>query len=226
MSGLEQDERAILRCIERYQNRSGRTPSYEEIRVLTRMYSKDHVYRDVKALERKGFLRCERGISRGITLLRNAEGYRITPHSIALPVLGLAAAGDPIPQMGDNDAPLDWIEIARSMLPETEGVFAIRVRGNSMIDALVNDGDTVVMTKRETASNGQLVAVRIRNDPTNPGVTLKRFFRQNGHVWLRPENPEHKAKMFKSGDVQVEGVVLCVIRNLPPNKFARPIRPR
>jgi repressor LexA len=218
MSGLDEHERRILRCIERYQNRFGRTPSYEEIRVLTGMSSKDHVYRDVKALEQMGYLQCEPSISRGITLLRSADGYHITPHSVSIPVLGHASAGEPIPLVDDGNTPLDWIEMARSMLPDSEGVFAVRVRGNSMIDALVNDGDTVVMTKQETARNGELVAVRIKNDPTNPGITLKRFFRRNGHVWLKPENQELRAKKYAAGDVHIEGKVLCVIRNIPASK--------
>ncbi len=225
MSGLHEHERRILRCIERYQNRFGRTPSYEEIRVLAGMSSKDHVYRDVKALEHMGYLQCERSISRGITLLRSADGYRMTRHSISIPVLGDACAREPVPLVDDSNTPFDWIEMARSMLPDSEGVFAVRVRGNSMIDALVNDGDTVVMSKQDTARNGELVAVRIKNDPTNPGFTLKRFFRRNGQVWLKPENPELKAVKYAARDVHVEGKVLCVIRNIPIPNASRPIRP-
>lgn len=222
MSGLHDHERRILRCIERYQNRFGRTPSYEEIRVLTGMSSKDHVHRDVKALEQMGYLQCEPSISRGITLLRSADGYQMTPYSVSIPVLGQASAGAPTPLISENSSPLDWIEITRSILPDSEGVFAVQVRGNSMIDALVNDGDTVVMTKQETARNGELVAVRIKNDPKNPGMTLKRFFRRNGHVWLRPEDPEQRAKKYAARDVHVEAKVICVIRNIPASRVPHP----
>ncbi len=230
MEALQQDELEILRCIERYQNRNGRTPSYEEVRQCTGMSSKDHVYRDVQSLERKGYLRCERGISRGIVLLFNAAGYRMTPSSVSVPILGYVAAGEPIPLQDTNSTPLDWIEITRSMLPETEDIFAVRVRGNSMIDALVNDGDTVVMKKQEVATNGELVAVRLKSDPTNHGITLKRFFRRNGTVWLVPENPELSAAKYRAGDVEVQGKVLCVIRSIPSAQAsapgARPVRPR
>jgi repressor LexA len=101
----------------------------------------------------------------------------------------------------------------------------VRVRGNSMIDALVNDGDTVVMKKQDTARNGELVAVRLKKDPTSIGVTLKRFFRRNGHVWLQPENPMLDARQYKSTDVEIQGKVLCVIRHLPTGKAGRPLRP-
>ncbi len=233
MDGLSRDEREILHCIERYQNQFGRTPSYEEIRESTGMRSKDHVFRDVKTLEQKGYVHCERGVSRGIRLLRTANGYPVSTTSISIPALGYIAAGEPIPLPEVNQAPLDWVQIAREMLPDSEDVFAVRIRGNSMMDALVNDGDTVLMKKQDTARNGELVAVRLKNDPTNQGITLKRFFRQNGHVVLQPENPQLQAQQYPAGDVEIQGKVLCVIRHVPhtdeaphrDNHGQRPIRP-
>ncbi len=214
MSGLDEHGRRILRFIERYQNHYGRTPSYEEIRVEIGLRSKNHVYRDVKTLEHMGYLHREKGISRGITLLRTADGYVVTPHSVSIPVLGHTLI-ESLPRVDDGGAPTDWIELTRAMLPDSEGVFAVRVNGDSMIDALVNDGDTVVMTRQDTACNGELVAVKIRNDPTNTGLTLKRYYRRNGHVWLKPENPALRARKYPTHDVHVEGKVLCVIRNIP-----------
>jgi repressor LexA len=214
-----------LRFIERYQNKFGRTPSYEEIRKGTGMNSKDHVYRDVKTLEESRYLKRERSISRGITLLRTAEGYPVTQNGYSIPVLGAIAAGNPIP-LAETPVALDWIEITRAMIPDAEDVYAVRVQGNSMMDALVNDGDTVVMKKQDSARNGELVAVRLKKDPTNVGVTLKRFFRRNGDVWLQPENPVLLAKRYKASEVEIQGKVLCVIRHIPNGKAARALRPR
>lgn len=225
MNALGEHERSILRFIEKYQNKFGRTPSYEEIRQGTGMSSKDHVYRDVKTLEDRKYVRRERSISRGITLLRTADGYPVTPHAYSIPVMGAIAAGNPIPLPEGTPTAPDWIEITRAMIPDAEDVFAVRVRGNSMIDALVNDGDTVVMKKQETAKNGELVAVRLKNDPTNIGITLKRFYRRDGHVWLRPENPTLGARKYKTSDVEIQGKVLCVIRNIP-NSTGNPLWPR
>ncbi len=229
MDGLSTDEREILHCIERYQNQFGRTPSYEEIRVWTGMSSKDHVFRDVRTLEEKGYLHCERGISRGITLLRTANGYPVRSHSISIPTLGYIAAGEPIPLPEVDAAPLDWVQIAREMLPDSEDVFAVRVRGNSMMDALMNDGDTVLMKKQDTARDGELVAVRLKNDPTNQGITLKRIFRQDGHILLQPENPALRAHQYPANQVEIQGKVLCVIRNIPntgKHNGRRPVRPQ
>lgn len=225
MNALDRDERDILRFIERYQNKFGRTPSYEEIRRGTGMSSTDHVYRDVRSLEQAKYLKRDRGISRGITLLRTADGYPVNPNAYAIPILGTIAAGNPIPLPDSTWAAApDWIDITRGMIPDAEDVFAVRVRGNSMIDALVNDGDTVVMKKQDTARNGELVAVRLKKDPTSIGVTLKRFFRRSGHVWLQPENPMLDAKQYRSSEVEIQGKVLCVIRHIPTGKAGRPLR--
>ncbi len=215
MLELGQDEHKILRFIERFQGKFGRTPTYEEIMIGTGMSSKDHVYRDVKKLERRGHLRITRGISRGITLLHTADGYPITASGYSVPLLGIITAGQPIPVPDPNAPPLDWVEVTRSMIADAEGVFAVKVRGNSMIDALINDGDTVLLKREETARNGDLVAVRLKSDPTNVETTLKRFYRVNGHVELKPENPILKPIFVRPEEVEIQGTVLCVIRNVP-----------
>lgn len=222
MKELDQDQCKILRFIERYQNEFGRVPSYEEIRTATGMRSKDHVYRDVKALEKLKYLRCQRGISRGITLLRTVEGYPMTASAYSLPVLGSISAGNPIPlpEVGANQ-PLDWVEVTRAMIPDAEGVFAIRVHGNSMIDALVNDGDTVVLKQQDTARDGELVAVRLKNDPTNVGTTLKRLYSSKDRVRLQPENPTLEPIDVLADEVEVQGIVLCVIRQMPESRITQ-----
>ena len=120
--------------------------------------------------------------------------------------------------------PIDWIQVTRQMLPDSEGAFALRVRGNSMIDALVNDGDTIILRQQSFARNGELVAVRLRKDPTNPVTTLKRFYRINGHVLLKPENPTFKQIRAKADEVEIQGKVLYVIRDIPGND--KKIRPK
>lgn len=218
MKELDQDQRKILRFIERYQNEFGRVPSYEEIRQGTGMSSKDHVYRDVQALEAMKYVKRERGISRGITLLRTADGYPVTATGYSLPVLGTVAAGSPIPLPDRGTPPLDWIEVTRAMIPDAERVFAIKVSGNSMIDALVNDGDTIVLRQQGTARDGELVAVRLKNDPTSLGTTLKRFYRRDGQVLLQPENPTLKPVVASPQDIEIQGMVLCIIRKIPPGR--------
>ncbi len=225
MKELRLDELAILRLIERFQNKYGFSPTVEEIREQTGMHSKDHVYRDLKKLVARGFLKIAPRVSRGIILLRTADGYRVTPGGCEIPIWGVVTAGTPIPLPDPNAQPIDWLEVTRRMLPDSEGVFALRVRGNSMIDALVNDGDTVILKRQNTARNGELVAVRLRKDPTNPVTTLKRFYRVNGRVLLKPENPKYRCIPAKASDVEIQGKVLYVIRGVPGNK-SKPLRAR
>ncbi|MEW5720589.1 MAG: transcriptional repressor LexA, partial [Chloroflexota bacterium] len=214
MLELGHDERNILRFIERFCNQRAFSPTIEEIRVGAAMKSKDHVHRDLKRLEQLRYVKIERGASRGIVLLRTADGYPIIPGGYRIPILGIIAAGKAIPLPEANAQPIDWVDATRAMLGDSENVFALRVRGNSMIDALVNDGDTIILKRQETAQNRELVAVRLKNDPTNPGTTLKRFYRYKNRVCLQPENPTLKAKYYKPTEVEIQGKVLCVIRKI------------
>ena len=215
MSELGHDERTILRFIERFTNQRAFSPTIEEIRVGAAMKSKDHVHRDLKRLEKLGYVKIERRASRGIILLRTADDYPIIPGGYRIPILGFISAGKPIPLPDANIPPIDWADTTRAMLGDSENVFALRVRGNSMIDALVNDGDTIILKRQEIAQNHELVAVRLKNDPTNLGTTLKRFYRRKNRVWLQPENPTLRAKSYKSSAIEIQGKVLCVIRKMP-----------
>jgi repressor LexA len=210
---LSQHERNILWFVEHYQNKFGVSPTVEEIRTATRMNSKDHVHRDLRKLEQLGYLQIRRGVSRGIVLLRNAAGYPISSGGYSIPIWGVITAGNPIPLPDPNAPPLDWIEITRAMVPDPENTFALRVRGTSMIDALINDGDIVVLRKQETAQNGDLVAARLKKDPTNPETTLKRFYREGDQVVLRPENPQYDPIPALPDEVEIQGKVIYVLRN-------------
>lgn len=226
MSELGQDERRILRFIERYSNQRAFSPTIEEIRVGVEIKSKDHVHRDLRELEKLDYVKIERGTSRGIVLLRTADAYPIIPGGWRIPVLGFISAGKPIPVPDANAQPIDWVDVTRAMLADTEHVFALRVRGDSMIDALVNDGDTIMLKRQETAQNGELVAVRLKNDPTNLGTTLKRFYHRRNRVWLQPENPTLRAKAYKPSAIEIQGKVLCVIRTMPHSNAGTAVRVR
>ncbi len=214
MDALDDHERRILRFIERYQNEFGRTPSYEEIRRGTNMSSRDHVYRDVQTLEEKKYVKREPAISRGLTLLRTTNGYPVTPNGYSIPVVSTITAATTAPLAYAVEQAQDWIEITRAMIPDAEDVYAIRVRGNSLMDALVSEGDTVVLKKQTTANDGELVAVGLKNKPAASGFALKRYYRRDGHVWLASENPAFDARRYEASDVEIQGLVLCVIRNV------------
>ncbi len=213
MNELSQHERDILRFIERYKKKHGISPTVEEIRVGTGMKSKDHVHRELRRLQRRGFLRIKPGVGRGIILLKTADGYPLDSGSVSIPLWGIITAGGPIPLPDPTLPPLDWITITRAMIPDPENAYALRVRGTSMIDALINDGDIVVLRRQETAQNGDLVAARLWKDPTNPETTLKRFFRIGDQIELRPENPVYQTIPAKPNEVEIQGKVIYVMRD-------------
>lgn len=210
---LHGHERRILRFLERYYLDQRMCPSFEEIRKAVNLASKDHVYRDLNLLEEKGFIERERGKSRAIRLLRCVDGQPFDADSFTVPLCGVIAAGQPIAAPGDgvrNDIP-ETLTLTRDIVKERDGVYALRVEGNSMIDALINDGDIVLLRHQDTAENGDMVAVWLEE---NGETTLKRFFHEGNRVRLQPENPTMEPIYADPRDVRVQGKVVTVIRQV------------
>ncbi|MEZ4516209.1 MAG: S24 family peptidase [Chloroflexota bacterium] len=131
---------------------------------------------------------------------------------IRIPLAGTIVASNPI-EVGNNGFSTydedDAVELSSSMLPDrTEGLFALKVSGDSMIDAMVNDGDIVIMRQQNEARNGDMVAVWLQGDTT----TLKYFFNEGNQIRLQPANPTMQPIYVAPGDVQVQGKVMMVLR--------------
>jgi repressor LexA len=109
------------------------------------------------------------------------------------------------------DSELDTIELPRGFVPEEEGVYALKVKGNSMIDALINDGDIVVMRHAETAENGEMVAAWLRDKEE---TTLKRFYHEGQQIRLQPENQTMEPIYVDPDKVDIKGRVVAVIRRV------------
>jgi repressor LexA len=222
MDKLDRHEIDILRFIERYQNRnSGISPSYKEIGQAIGVLSKDHVSRDLRKLVRLGYLLIQRGKARAIILLRTADGYRVAMGNYRIPVWGFISAGDPIPLPDQASEPMDWIDVPRSTIMDSAGVFGVRVKGDSMIDALVNDGDTVLIRQQQTAANGDLVAARLTIDPTHPLTTFKRFYREGNDIELKPENPQLDSIPVDACQIEIQGIVVHVSRDASRNDSSK-----
>jgi repressor LexA len=127
-----------------------------------------------------------------------------------LPVLGQIAAGQPISVPDDPD-PEDYIEVSSDMVGAREEVFALHVKGDSMIDALINDGDIVVLQQTDTAENGEMVAAWIED---REETTLKRFYREDGMIRLQPANPTMGPIFEQDSNVRIQGRVIAVIRSV------------
>ena len=199
---LSERQRRMLGFIEQFVEENGYPPTYEEIRVALGISTKSLVNHHLDALEGAGCLARMPNTPRGIRLSQS-KTFRV-------PKLGTIAAGFPI-TAGDPD-PDDFLELTRDIVAEQEGLYALRVAGNSMIDALVNDGDIIILKQENEARNGDMVAVWLRD---RDETTLKRFYRENGHVRLQPANPTMLPLYVHPSAVQVQGRVVAVIRQSP-----------
>jgi repressor LexA len=214
----------ILDCIARTVSERGYPPSVREIADAVGLASTSAVHHHLIALERDGLLERGSHSSRALRLTEQGEAQlerparrqptglgRVTPFRmpverdvLALPVLGEIAAGQPIEAYADGAESLD---VPRSLQARNDS-YVLRVRGKSMIDALIDDGDYVVVQPQATAHDGDIVVALLEDN----GVTLKRFFREDDRIRLQPANAEMEP-IFAS-EVQIQGKVVGVIRKL------------
>jgi repressor LexA len=187
-------------------------PTIREIGERVGITSTSVVKYNLETLERRGFIERDDDISRGIRLVES--GPRPQSNLIHVPVLGRIAAGAPIP-VPDSSSPVfgydQTIELTRDIVKNEKDIYALQVQGNSMIDALIHDGDIVVMHHQERVENGELAAVWLRDKEE---TTLKRFYLEGEQVRLQPANPLMAPMFFPSANVQIMGKVLLVIRQL------------
>ena len=219
----------ILAFMESYQKKFRYPPSIREICEETNISSTSVVNYYLDQLEKWGYIRREKNISRGITMLKDAFNKMIddgvTPimdrieDLIRIPIVGRIVAGLPVPVPASDLSYFDSesaIDIARSMLPQRgkmEDIFALEVQGDSMIDAMVNDGDVIIMKKAREAKNGEMVAVWLLDKDE---TTLKYFYNEGGKIRLQPANKTMQPIIIDDPKtVQVQGTVLMVVRRLP-----------
>ncbi|WP_374688430.1 transcriptional repressor LexA [Promineifilum sp.] len=224
---LSKRQQSILQFTRGYMDEHGRPPTIREIGKAVGINSTSVVNYNLSKLEEKGYLDRDPDVSRGLRLTEKAEGLAQSVTQVAtavrdaldrlvrIPLVGDIVAGRPVMTGNDTFSTYDEddaVELSRSMLSEKpDGLFALRVRGDSMIDAMVNDGDIVVMRPQYEAKNGEMVAVWLRNDTT----TLKHFYNEGQQVRLQPANPTMEAIYVNPADVQVQGKVVMVLRQTP-----------
>lgn len=226
--GLSDRHIRILELLQKYQDK-GYPPSIREIGEQTGVTSTSVVNYYLEQLEKWGYIERDRRISRGLRVVPEKiteigalftaparAVIEIAGELMRVPVMGHIAAGLPIdvPNTGlayETNEEIAAVEVARSLLPKkTDGLFALKVKGDSMIDAMVNDGDIVIMKPAVEARNGEMVAVWL-NDRDE--TTLKYFYYEKGHVRLQPANPS-MAPIYVDDPktVEIKGKVVMVVR--------------
>jgi len=164
---------------------------------------------NLNVLERRGYLRRDREVSRGLEL--TGEMARVYDRGVvSVPVVGLIAAGQPIEAIESRG---ETLSLSRDLVPE--GTFALRVKGKSMIEDLIDDGDLVVVRPQPTANNGDIVVALLTDSPGTEGqATLKRFYREKDAIRLQPANSSMQPIYVRPDEVRVQGKVVAVIRQI------------
>jgi repressor LexA len=194
---LTKRQKEILDFIRSYRAEHGISPTQREIRETFHLSSFGTVQKHLKRLEEKGALSREWNRSRGIAPKDEVSSAR------GVPLLGSVAAGRPIEPFPQEES----IEVPASLLGKGEH-FVLRVRGESMIDDGILDGDFVVVARREKAESGQTVIALVRGE-----ATLKRYYMEGHRIRLQPANAAMKPLTFDARDVTIQGVVTGLIRD-------------
>ena len=217
--GLTEKHVKVLEFMSNYQGENGRPPSIREIGEKVKISSTSVVNYYLDQLMKMGYLKRDTRVSRGLRLTNKvSEVIQLVTETLHIPILGPIAAGPLmlVPEPGIdymNDKEYNAVEIARSLLPNKEkgnDLYALEVKGDSMIDALINDGDIVVMKPAQEARNGEMVAVRVNDE-----YTLKYFYKEKDRFRLQPANPTMKPIFLKKNDpLEINGKVVMVIRKM------------
>ena len=213
MKELSAKQRRILEFILQFVSDHDYPPSIRQIQEACQISSTSVVDYNLRILERLGYIRRDREVSRAIELLKRAglRRSRVVP----VPVIGTIAAGQPIPVPNADTWTTfsdEVIELSPEIVGHRQNVYALRVKGTSMIDALVNDGDIVVMEATSTAEDGDMVAAWLKREQE---ATLKRFYRDGARVRLQPANEAMEPIYTEAENVEVQGKVVACIRPMP-----------
>jgi repressor LexA len=212
MSALSDKQQRIIEFIQQFWGDRGYPPTVRDIVNGCGISSTSVVDYNLNILEREGHIRRHSGISRGIELISRSLAMG---HSMPVPVIGQIAAGEsipvPAPDTWDVTASAETIEVPQDLLQGKKDIYALKVKGSSMIDALINDGDIVLMQYTNTVENGEMAAVWLRVEKE---ATLKKVYPEPERIRLQPANSRMKPIYAEPHNVEIQGKVIAVIRKL------------
>lgn len=196
----------IFEFIRKFVEEKDYAPTMGEMQKALGISSTSVVDYHLKALEEEGFITRDPEVSRGIHISGIGRKAR------AVPLLGTIAAGEPIPVPTEEtwySVALDTVEVPAEMLPNRIQAYALRVKGTSMIDAFVDDGDIVVLEATRAADDGEMVAAWL---PDRQEATLKKLYREPGRMRLQPANRRMRPIYVEPHQIEVQGRVIGVLR--------------
>ncbi len=208
---LSPKQKRILQFIRKFIGARGYPPTVRDIVAGCEISSTSVVAYNLARLEAAGYIRRHAKISRGVEFLTSQRSHQNT---VTIPIIGEIAAGEPIPvpnsETWDTVAP-EELEVTEDLTRGKQRVYALRVKGSSMIDALIKDGDIVLMEYVSNAENGDMVAAWLKAEKE---VTLKRLFRETNRIRLEPANTQMQPIYTTPDNVEIQGKVITVIRQL------------
>ena len=211
-SQLSAKRQQIVDFILQFMEERGYPPTVRDIQGGCGISSTSVVDYHLKVLEKEGYIRRDPEVSRGIELPGRASASQLR---VQVPIIGQIAAGEPIPVPGsetwDAAAGADFLEVTADLTRGRQEIYALKVKGMSMIDALINDGDMVLMQYTNTVDNGEMAAVWLKGEKE---VTLKKVYIEPGRVRLQPANSQMQPIYADPENVEIQGRVIAVIRQL------------
>jgi repressor LexA len=196
---LTKRQREILDYLNEFIQQHGYAPSLEEIGRRFGLSSLATVHKHLTNLQEKGFIKRAWNRSRSVELIP----ARLGGQAVDLPLLGYVAAGAPIEAVATAES----LSVPESFIGKRD-TYVLRVRGDSMIDEQIRDGDFVIVENRKTVDNGEMVIALLGGVE----VTLKKFYRDNGRVRLQPANPALQPILVDASQIQIQGVVIGMMR--------------
>jgi repressor LexA len=198
---LTKRQREILNYLSTYSEQNGFAPSFEEIAEHFDYNSLATVHEHLTNLERKGYIKRSYNESRAIEILPTEA----TPRAVELPLLGAVAAGMPIEALEYNET----LTVPETLVGRAGNHYVLKVRGNSMVDEQIKDGDFVVVNERSRADNGEMVIAMLDGG----GATVKKYYRErDGRIRLQPANETMQPIYVHENDITIQGIVVGVLR--------------
>jgi len=213
---LTDRQRRMLDHIQDFSVKNGYPPSIRQIGKAVGISSTSVVNYNLNRLVEEGYLDRDQNVSRGIRIIdKIGKAADTLSDVLRVPLVGRIFASEPVPMPGTDSAIYgadEAIEITRDLVSSSEDLFALEVKGDSMIDAMVSEGDIVVMKREPTWRNGDMVAVWLKD---REETTLKYIYREGNQVRLQPANPNMEAIMIENPEIiDVQGKVMLVLRQL------------
>ncbi len=209
---LSSKQQQIIDFIRSFLSDRDYPPTIRDIVGGCRISSTSVVDYNLDILEKKGYIRRHPEVSRGIGLLDSSLASR---SRVQVPIIGQIAAGEPIPvpaaDTWDVTASAETLEVTEDLIQGKEGLYALRVKGLSMVDALIDDGDIVLMQYVNVVENGEMAAIWLKAEKE---ATLKKFYAEMGRIRLQPANSQMQPIYAEPDNVEIQGKVIAVIRQL------------